>query len=96
MVKMPFEKKHIDSHKKAVDVNKLIDKGAPVKNDRLDESKKWACVNLRFPSALLQEIDEFVEGLVGTSRTGWILQTLQKELRRTNKKDFSSNSKDDE
>lgn len=80
MVKMPFEKK---PSLPPVDINKLIDKGAPVKEDiKGDDSKKWTNINLRIPQEMINEIDEAVENTVGITRTGWILQTLQKELKR--------------
>lgn len=80
MVKMPFEKKPTVP---PVDVNKLIDKGAPVKDDiKEEDSKKWTNINLRIPQEMLQQIDETVENNVGITRTGWILQTIQKELKR--------------
>jgi len=80
MVKMPFKRQEKPS---TVDVNKLIDRGAPVKEDlKSEEAKKWTCINLRLPSTLLKEIDETVDEMVGITRTGWILQTLQKEINR--------------
>lgn len=88
MVKMPF-KKPIPPVKNAVEINKIIDSGAPVKQDVLDE-KKHASVNVRFPPSLLRDIDDIVSESVGISRSGWILQTLQKEVKRVQK------SRDDE
>lgn len=80
MVKMPFEKKQPVPQ---VDIGKLIDKGAPEKEDlKVEDSKKCAYINLRIPCTMLDEIDEVVEETIGITRTGWILQTLQKELKR--------------
>lgn len=84
MVSLP--QKHPKKPMKTEDIHKLIDKGAPVKKDLVDDEKKWACVNLRFPAGLLEEIDEAVNHIVGISRTGWMLQTLQKELKRLKQK----------
>jgi|SRR3954464_12606091 len=80
MVKMPFEKKQ---SLPPVDIGKLIDKGAPVKEEvREDDSKSKTNINLRIPLDMLDEIDAVVSETVGISRTGWILQTIQKELKR--------------
>lgn len=80
MVKLPFEKKQSMSPE---EIKKLIDKGAPVKDDmKEDDSKKWTNINLRIPQEMLNEIDEVVKNTVGITRTGWILQTIQKELKR--------------
>lgn len=84
MVKLPYEKKPDDKNKpiKASDVDRLIDRGAPVKKDIKDESKKWTFVHIRFSTAFLEEVDAVWPKMAGLSRTGWILQTLQKELNR--------------
>jgi len=75
MVKMPTDK--------AVDVEKLIDKGAPVKEE-ISEDKKWKFINLRIPSSMIDEIDEIVSDQVGITRTGWILQLIHRELKKKN------------
>ena len=82
MVRMPFEKKNLSPH---IDIAKLIDKGAPVKEDVIEDSQKWVNINLRIPKEMLNEIDSAVEECIGITRTGWILQTLQKELKRIRK-----------
>jgi hypothetical protein len=80
MVKLPFEKK---KQIPKIDIEKLIDKGAPLKEDIRDEdSKKCIHINLRIPIDMLKEIDKTVDNKVGISRTGWILQTLHRELKR--------------
>ena len=79
MVKLPFEKQE---KKPLVNVNKLIDKGAPLKDEQKENPKKWTKLCLRIPDNLLEEIDVLVDNTVGITRTGWILQTLQKEVSR--------------
>lgn len=84
MVKMPYEKTPEDKNKpiKVADVDKLIDRGAPVKKSAKEDSNKWTMVHIRFSTAFLAQIDEVWPKMQGLSRTGWILQTLQKELKR--------------
>lgn len=91
MVKMPFEKKNSSNDKNSLsedEIKKLIDKGAPVKADlKEEELKKWTNINLRIALEMLKEIDAMVDKNVGMTRTSWILQTLQKELKRMNKQE---------
>jgi aspartate oxidase len=91
MVKMPFEKKNSSNDKNSLsedEIKKLIDKGAPVKADlKEEELKKWTNINLRIALEMLKEIDAMVNKNVGMTRTSWILQTLQKELKRMNKQE---------
>lgn len=89
-----FPKKQPQKPMSQVEINRLIEKGAPVKQDSSEEEKKWTCVNLRFPTALLNEVDEIVNGMLCMSRTGWIFQTIQKELKRLNSKESPKGSKD--
>lgn len=85
MVKLPFEKKK-ENPLSEEQIKKLIDKGAPVKEDmKEEEAKKWTNINLRISSDMLNEIDAMVDKDVGMTRTSWILQTLQKELKRISK-----------
>ena len=60
--------------KPPVDVDALISKGAPVKADK-DEN---TYINLRIPTDMLKEIDLKVRGRRGLSRTGWILEAIQR------------------
>ncbi len=64
-------------------IDKLIDKGARVKEDnKTDEEKKHAYLNLRVPVSLLEELEEVLNKRVGISRTGWILEAIQEKIRR--------------
>lgn len=80
MVQMPFEKKSALS---ISDIEKLIDKGAPVKSDLEKKQKNFVVISLRLPQDMLLKIDERVENSIGLNRTGWILQALQKELEQS-------------
>ncbi len=80
MVKMPFEKKQ---PAKPVDVDKLIDRGAPVKEEvNEDEANEFFFVNLRVPKSMMKEINETVAQYHGLSRNGWMLQQFAKELKK--------------
>ena len=81
MVKMPFERKQPIPPE---DIAKLIDKGGAEKENQEKESKKHTHLRLRIPISMVEEIDNIVEENFGLTRTGWILQTLQKELKRIN------------
>lgn len=78
MVKMPFEKK---PESNPIDVEALINKGAPLKGELDDHLKNWKNINLRIPTEMLKSIDLAVSKSVGISRTGWILQAIHKELK---------------
>jgi hypothetical protein len=85
MVKMPFEKKQPE---KSVDVSKLIDKGAALKEDMCEGDKNdFFIINLRMRKTMIKEIDEAVkeeadkQGIC-LSRTAWLLQLIQKEMKR--------------
>ena len=81
-------RKRLEKHKEdKVDVDALIDKGAKVKEDKIAESKKWAFINIRIPVDMLDCVDDFVEGRVGITRTGWILEAIQEKLKRTRKEE---------
>lgn len=83
MIRMPVEKK--DPLSKS-DIEKLIDKGAAVKGDSKNENKKWANINLRIRKEMLNEIDEILSNQFGFTRTSWIVQALQKEIKRVKEK----------
>ncbi len=70
--------------KPQVDVNTLISKGAPVKQDILSEQKtknKHAHLNFRIPVQMLEKVDQALNDRVGISRNGWILEAIQEKLR---------------
>lgn len=84
-VRKRFENPKIEE----VDVDALIEKGAKVKEDRVEESKKWMIINLRLPVEMCESVDRKVQDRAGMSRTGWILEAIQEKLKRS--KDESSN-----
>lgn len=82
MVKMPFEKNKIS----AADIDKLIDKGAALKEET-QKHKKWFNINLRLPKKTVDGIDDAVENGEGLTRTAWIRLAIQRELKRQNSKE---------
>jgi hypothetical protein len=75
MVRVPLEKKPLDPQA----IAKLIDKGASVKNE-ISLSRGYRSINLRVPEEMLDDINDALKKTVGISRTGWILQALNKVL----------------
>lgn len=80
MVRMPIE------NRKTVDrsvVERLISRGAPVKADSIkeDEEEDFRKINLRIPKGMLEEIDSLVKDSIGLTRTSWLLQLIDKELK---------------
>lgn len=75
--------KHFDKHKKSEEeIEKLITKGAPVKEDKnKKKEKKWTSLSLRIPSEMLIEVDKAVSKRVGIYRNGWILEAMHEKLR---------------
>jgi TPP-dependent indolepyruvate ferredoxin oxidoreductase alpha subunit len=68
-----------------VELEKLIDKGAPLKEEtKIQKSEEWTNINIRISKDMLSEIDESVKARVGITRTGWILETLYERLKGLN------------
>lgn len=64
-------------------IDKLIDKGARVKEDNKDDEEKMHYnLNLRVPVDLFLDMEEVHQKRVGISRTGWILEAIQEKIRR--------------
>lgn len=82
---MSVRKKLEKSKIEKVDVDALIEKGAKVKEDRIEESKKWTYMNLRIAVFMLKKVDEAVSETVGITRTGWILQAINEKLKNEGK-----------
>jgi hypothetical protein len=71
-----------------IDIEKLIDKGAPVKEEnKVEKESEWTNINIRIPRAMLNEIDEAVKARIGLTRTGWVLESFFEKLKRTKKKE---------
>ena len=79
VVKKSLEKKSDPK----ISVDKLIDKGAKVKEDNTELARKWTNLNLRITKDILDTIDAILENRIGISRTGWILEAIQEKLKRT-------------
>lgn len=79
MVRMPLEKK---SPLSASDIEKLIDKGAAVKGESKSDDKKWTNINLRIRKEIVDEINAILKSEFGFNRTSWIVQAIQKEIKR--------------
>ncbi len=64
------------------DVEKLIDKGAPLKNEnKSGKSLEWTNINIRIPRSMVNEIDLCVKERIGITRTGWILEAIYEKLK---------------
>jgi len=70
--------------KEKVNIEALIDRGAPVKGEmNHHQDKKWKFINIRIPEEMIEEIDSAISLRVGISRTAWILESIQEKLRKT-------------
>lgn len=76
-VKKPLEK----TTPKKIDIEKLITKGAAVKEDSIEKDKKWTHICLRIPTEMVNKIDVAVEERIGVNRTGWILEAIHDKLK---------------
>lgn len=73
-------RKPLEKSKEEVDVDALIDGGAKVKEDLKKEDKEWTVINVRISTKMLEAVDRDVKRKVGITRTGWILQAIDKKL----------------
>lgn len=67
-------------------IDKLLSKGAPVKEDMAElekEESKWTHINFRMPTQMLKKVDEALNDRVGISRNGWLLEAVQEKLKRS-------------
>jgi hypothetical protein len=85
MVKPPPTDK-VHKPKLEEEVDKIVNKGAPVKEDVKKEEKKekedkWKLVPIRMPEKLLKELDDKIKNRIGLSRNAWILESIQKNLK---------------
>jgi agmatine/peptidylarginine deiminase len=58
----------------------FILKGGSI-SDETQDKVEWTTICIRLPKKMLKEIDSIVKRKVGIKRTGWILQTIQSEIR---------------
>lgn len=68
--------------KQPIDLQKAINAGAAVKEDEKDNDAKYSNFCVRMPVEMRDRIEKLTEGMIGITMTGWILQTLDKELKR--------------
>lgn len=79
-IRKPLKK---EQQKMTADLDDIIAKGAPVRSDSKEASKKeWSHIHLRIPTDMLEKIDQLLENTVALSRTGWILQTLNEKIQK--------------
>jgi len=73
--------------KAEIDIDELLSKGAPVKEDIVleKEESKWSNVNFRLPTEMLQTVDEVLRDRVGISRNGWLQEAVNEKLLRSGK-----------
>lgn len=67
--------------KQRLHINKVIDKGAPVSEDR-EKEREWINFCLRMSKEMSNQIDDAMKETVGLSKTGWILQAIHKQLKK--------------
>lgn len=68
------------------EIEKLISKGALVKEDvKVEEEKKYTHINFRLPTQMLKKVDEALNDRVGISRNGWILEAIHEKLKHERK-----------
>lgn len=79
---MAVRKRLEKNNNESVDIDALIDKGAKVKEDLLDQIKKWSYINVRISVEMLENVDIAVSERVGITRTGWILEAIHEKLKR--------------
>ena len=84
---MSVRKKFEHPKSEEIDVDALIEKGAKVKEDRVQESKKWTYMNLRISVEMMNQVDEAVSERVGITRTGWILEAIHEKIKKKLKDD---------
>ena len=78
-VRKPLEK----TKDKNVNIEALIDRGAPVKGEtNLHQKKKWKFINIRIPEEMVKEMDSIRSSRVGITRNGWILESIQEKLKK--------------
>ena len=79
---MSVRKKLEKEVKSTIDIDALINKGAKVKEDIIEDSKKWTYINVRISSEMLKDVDITVDDRVGITRTGWILEAIYEKLKK--------------
>lgn len=83
-------KKQVEKQKHTeYDIDKLISKGALVREDiKPEEEKKNTHLNFRIPTEMLSKVDEALKERVGISRNGWILEAIQEKLKTLDERDY--------
>jgi hypothetical protein len=62
-------------------VEKIITKGAPVKEDLAQDDDGFTAIKLRIPKGMYAELGEMAKDKVGISKTGLILQAINYQLK---------------
>jgi hypothetical protein len=68
--------------KKPFDIDRLITKGALVKEDCATQKKEWTHLCLRISTDMIDEINRALDTRVGITRTGWILEAIHEKLKK--------------
>jgi hypothetical protein len=83
----PIDQK--DNKKTEEEIKKIIEQGAPVKEDVKQENEKkeekevkekWKLVPIRMPEKLLKKVDDKIGKRIGLSRNAWVLGLIQEKL----------------
>jgi hypothetical protein len=81
-IRKKIERAEVEDMEKARD--QVISRGGHVVADIEKSSpkkKEWTTLCLRIPVNMVERIDILLEERVGISRTAWILEAIQKEMR---------------
>lgn len=62
--------------RKAIDIEEIISKGAPVKEDAKKDKKEWTHMCLRIPTEYIDRIDQRIKDRPGLTRTAYVLEAL--------------------
>ena len=64
------------------DRDAIISKGGLVNADKSVTKNSWKNILIRFPSDMIDSIDNIVKADGLMTRTGWILQTIKEKIKR--------------
>ena len=76
-VRKPIEK----PKRSEAEIDKMVAKGALVREDVKETDKRSTHLNFRIPTEMLKKVDEALKERVGISRNGWILEAIQDKLK---------------
>jgi len=78
---MVVRKQIVKTNKSDADIDKMISKGALVREDVKEEDKKSTHLNFRIPTEMLTKVNNALRERVGISRNGWLLEAIDEKLK---------------